>query len=326
MTKEEAQELLQRYQEGKLPPEEKVRLEAWFDHLSGSGQWEWTEEEKQELNEELQSRITAATAPPRVRRMDRRILWAAACFLVLFGIGLLAIKYKTQLIDRFNPIEYAETYVPPGSRMTLTLSDGSVVNLNGGSRIKYPKQFNRSTREVSLLEGEAYFTIHPDEKLPFIVEARSTYTTVLGTAFNICAYDFLKDVQVTVTTGKVAVKGITGLNNKETIPEILLPGDQAIIGKLTGNIIKKHVNATDVIGWINGKYKFSDQPLAVIIPVLENAYQVKILCSNTSLNQLRLSSEFEHTDKLEDILFSICKANDLNYTIDKQNILLKENH
>jgi transmembrane sensor len=322
MTNKEAKELLTRYKSGNCTPEEKDRLEAWYDMLAESGKLEWNAGEKQQVNDELKSAIDAQISSPRGRVTNLRLMIAAASILFFCGLGWLVIKYRDAIRSGLNREVYIETYVQPGKKIKLTLSDSSTIILSGGSRIKYPESFNHKIREVDLLEGEAYFDIKHDAHKPFIVDVAGTQINVLGTAFNVRAYKFLKNVQITVTRGKVSVRGLANVKYEKAKQVVLLPNEQVTIGKINGEIAKRHINANDFTGWIQGKYKFDDETLANVAGMLESYYKVKVRFAAEDLKSIRFSSEFDSTDKLEDLLFAICKANNLTYTVNGQDILL----
>jgi len=324
MTNQEAKDLLDRYHKGECTPAEKIKLEAWYDSLAHQGTPVWDGDEVAHVKEDLKDAIDAQINYKKGRRINLRLLLAAASIIFICSFGWLAIRYKDQLRDKFNPVVYTETIVPAGTKVKLTLSDGSTVILSGSSRIRYPENFNRKIREVSLLEGEAYFDIKHDESRPFIVKAMGTQINVLGTAFNVRAYKFLKDVQITVTRGKVSVSGMANVKYDKTGFITLLPNEQVTIGKTNGRIIKKHINADDFTGWVQGKYRFDNETLGNVAGMLESYYKVHIIFANDDLKDIRFSSEFESTDKLEDLLFVICKANNLSYTINDQRVVLSE--
>jgi transmembrane sensor len=277
-----------------------------------------------EVRDELKCAIDARISNKKSRSSGFKLMLAAASIIFICGFGWLVIKYKDLLKDKFNPVVYTETVVPAGKKIKLTLSDGSTVILNGSSRIRYPENFSRKIREVSLLEGEAYFDIKHDASKPFIVKAMGTQINVLGTAFNVRAYQFLKNVQITVTRGKVSVSGMANVKYEKAGIITLLPNEQVTIGKINGKIIKKHINADDFTGWVQGKYRFDNETLGNVAGMLESYYKVRITFSRDDLKNIRFSSEFESTDKLEDLLFAICKANNLSYTINDQHIILSE--
>ncbi|MDB5157445.1 MAG: anti-FecI sigma factor, FecR [Mucilaginibacter sp.] len=322
MTNKEAKELLKRYQSGSCTPGEKEKLEAWYDMLANSSELKWNPNEKQLMNEELKSAIDSRINNPGGRIIHLRLILVAASVLLFIGMGWLAKVYRDNIRSKLNQDIYTETFVPSGEKRKLTLSDSSTIVLSGGSRIRYPESFNHKIREVDLLEGEAYFDIKHDSKRPFIVNAAGTQINVLGTAFNVRAYKFLKSVQVTVTRGKVSVRSLTNHKNQVISNVTLLPDEQVTVGKINGEIFKRHINANDFAGWVQGKYKFDDETLANVAGMLESYYKIKIRFAAQDLKNIRFSSEFDNTDKLEDLLFAICNANKLSYTQNGQIIML----
>jgi transmembrane sensor len=327
MNTEEAQKLLARYKDHQCTPAEKEKLEAWFDQLSQSGDWDWQSMDKTEFGEHLKKDIDNRINQPKKSHLAnlKWIAVAASVFLVS-GTILFAVKNKNWLYNKPGSVAYTELYAPPGHRVKITLKDGSTVLLNGSSRLRYPVEFDGPTREVSLLEGEGYFDIHHDDKKMFVVEALGTHTYVLGTAFNIRAYKVAREVQITVTRGKVAVKGLENLKMGSTQPFTLLPDDQVTIVKATGNMIQRHINAADYTVWVQGRYKFNNESLGNVAIVLENSFNIHVSFISEDIKNIRFSSEFEHTDKLEDLLFAICKANNLAYVIKGRDVILKQKY
>ena len=315
MNHQEAKELLDRYHNGNCTPEEKETLEAWFDLLAQTGELQLNPFEKQSIRDELKNAIDQQIAPPRRHITPFRLFLAAASLLLCIGIGWLLKTQAPKAADN-----YTEIYVPLGEKRKLTLSDSSTIVLSGGSRLRYPENFNAKTRQVELLEGEGFFDIRHEPKRPFIVNAVRTQINVLGTAFNVRAYKFLNSVQVTVSRGKVSVRS---LNNPQTAANvILLPDEQVSIGKAHGEISRRHINANDFSGWVKGKYKFDDETLGNVAGMLESYYKIRISFASDDMKEIRFSSEFDSTDKLEDLLFAICNANKLTYTINGQAVML----
>jgi transmembrane sensor len=322
MTDKEAKQLLERYHKGECTPEEKARVEEWYDMLEASAELEMSQGEKQQINDELKHAIDAQIDNSKVRRLSFKTIVAAASIVILLGFGWLAFKYQGQAQHKLNPLAYNDTLIPAGKKVKLLLSDGSTIILSGGSRLQYPAKFKKSIREVNLLEGEAYFDIYHDAHKPFIVNAAGAQVNVLGTAFNIRAYKFLKNIQVTVTRGKVSVRGLAGIKYEKPTQVVLLPNEQVTIGKVNGEILKRHINSSDFTGWIQGKYRFDNETLANVAGMLESYYKVKVHFANDDLKNIRFSSEFETTDKLDDLIFAICKANNLSSKVNGQDIIL----
>jgi len=326
MYKREAQDLLDRYQNGKCTPEEHAKLEAWYAEFSTKPMPAWLDGEKNVLGKNIKNGIDEQIRSRKLPISTWRYVSVAASVILICTITLLFMFKATP--GKETQVIYMETYAKPGSRVKVELSDGSIIVLNSGSKLRYPRAFKGKTREVTLLEGEAFFDIQHDEQKMFVVDAQGTRTYVLGTAFNIRAYKLSKEIQITVTRGKVAVKGLSISKSDKVQPVTLLPNEQITIVKTTGNIARRHINASDYTVWIEGKYKFNNETLGNVATVLENSFRVKIRFAREDLKEVRFSSEFNSTDKLEELLFAICRANNLSYTIKSSEVIItaEDNH
>lgn len=321
MKQDELLSLLNRFEHGSCSPEELAMLETWFDGASETNTWNWTEDEKQQIKVRLKKQIDFSIRKSTSRSFNN-IIKIAASIILISCLGVLLYTYKTTLRNYFDPVIYAQTSVPAGQKMKLTLSDGSVVILNSGSKLRYPKTFNRETRKVYLIEGEAYFDIMHDAESSFIVEAGGVRTQVLGTAFNIRSYSSLKTIDVAVSRGKVAVGKSSqhALINKAQV--FLLPGQQVSVNRLTGIMKKKVVNVNEIAGWMNGDLIFSNEMLKNAISILQHSFNIKIQLEQSDIDTIRFSASFNRYDSLNDIMYSIAKANKLKYSIQGRNVFL----
>ena len=203
-----------------------------------------------------------------------------------------------------------------GERKEIKLPDGSTVWLNESSKMEYPRHFAEHQRKVVLLDGEAYFDIKRDESKPFFVAASGTTTRVLGTAFNIRSYHFLKSILVTVTRGKVEVERAGGAERK-----ILLPNEQVAYDVKTREITKVNVNSANAVAWKDGRLLFDNESFANVIAILENKFDVKIQAEE-SIREYHMSAEFASTDSLPHIIDLLSLANNLDYRLEDNQITL----
>ncbi|MCE6989700.1 FecR family protein [Dyadobacter sp. CY323] len=179
-----------------------------------------------------------------------------------------------------------------GERKKVTLEDGSVVWLNAKSKLTYPASFEKTSREVRL-EGEAYFEVFRDVQRPFTVESGQVKTKVLGTSFNIQAYDADPAVAVTVLTGKVQV------NTSESAIQIVRNQQ---VKYLNGNIYKEaDIDAEAQIAWQNGKLQFRNLLLSDVIKTLERNYPVEITY-NTSSSDCHVHADFDAETPIENVM------------------------
>lgn len=161
---------------------------------------------------------------------------------------------------------------PRGSRVIhITLADGSRVWLNAGSSLTYPVAFAGSERKVQV-NGEAYFEIAHNATKPFIVSKETTSVTVLGTHFNVKAYDEEKDIRVTLLEGSVQVKaGIAGKG------VILKPGEQAGVEKDNRLAVFRDIDTEAVLAWKNGRFRFAGSGIEETLREIARWYDVEII-------------------------------------------------
>ncbi|MCK0132003.1 FecR domain-containing protein [Flavobacteriaceae bacterium F08102] len=213
---------------------------------------------------------------PNLKTAYKKWIKIAAVIIITLTIGGLSLNFSTgtHKIKQIKvKIAKLTKEAPFGKKLTFTLPDGSKVKLNSGSKIEYPEQFNDSLREV-LLSGEAFFDVKKDLTHPFIVKTAYVSTHVLGTSFNIKAYDDENDIAVTLATGKVRINW----NEKDTL--VLAPSDQARFNKSTKSITKQKIDVDQFLGWKDGILRFDDEKLETALPKLEKWFNVKIKLLN----------------------------------------------
>jgi transmembrane sensor len=187
--------------------------------------------------------------------------------------------------------------VDTGKRFTVTLEDGSRVTLDAGSRLAYPKEFETEVREV-ILEGEGFFEIAPDTERPFTVHAYNARVRVLGTKFNIRAWESSQGIVVSVTEGKVFLESSVDVSNAGVV---LTQGQMSI---LKDNGIPSEpvdVDAEEYLGWMHNEIVFHDAPLGEVLRQLERWYGLHFLLSDPSLADERVSVHIRQTS-VDDIL------------------------
>nr|WP_294874509.1 FecR domain-containing protein [uncultured Pedobacter sp.] len=162
--------------------------------------------------------------------------------------------------DYYNRIE-----TPKGGQYQLNLPDGTKVWLNSASSLKYLVNFSSKEERIVELTGEAYFEVAKDKNHPFLVRSAGQEVKVLGTHFNVNAYDDENGVKTTLLEGSVKV------NNDV----VLIPGEQSVF--VGGKLNVKAVNAGDAIDWKNGEFVFNKDPLTDILRKVSRWYNVDIV-------------------------------------------------
>lgn len=195
------------------------------------------------------------------------------------GNGILAQNGNVKVVKNANgELVYSGTdasetslntlILPKGSKpQRLKLADGSLVWLNAASSFTYPMAFSGKERKV-ILQGEAYFEVAKNAAQPFIVESNGKQVRVLGTRFNVNAYDDEKDTRVTLLEGSVQVAE----GNKTGL---LKPGQQA---RLAGEniVVVNEVDTDEVMAWKNGEFYFNGADIQTIMRQIEKYYNVEV--------------------------------------------------
>ena len=240
--------------------------------------------EVKHLNEANQSAswtdIEKSMSKGRVHRISVQLLKYAAILLVAFISGIYAHSFLT---NSDCDIQYAEMEVMYGQTGHLYLFDGTEVWLNSGTKLKYPNKFNQNERDV-FIEGEAFFKVKPNKKLPFKVKTGKLEVEVLGTSFNVMAYPTEEKQSIFLVEGSVQINNPDG--NK--IGEIS-PGQMAIKTEGDPTIQVQNADPYFYTSWKNGKIIFNSEKLSDIAKKMERWYNVEIRFSEESLKDYNFS-------------------------------------
>jgi ferric-dicitrate binding protein FerR (iron transport regulator) len=194
----------------------------------------------------------------------------------------------------------------------ITLPDGSKVFMNQNSSLRYANNLTGAERAV-YLEGEAFFDVAPQEARPFVVYTNNTQTQVLGTSFDIKAYEE-QPVEVAVISGKVAVSRKT--EDKSANRLVLTKGRKAIF-KTDKQMEEIAIADPNFMAWKERVLVFEHIPIRNVINTLESYYNVKIILEDTAVAGLGFKGYFSNEPKLEDVL-TVMLADLPDYTWTKE--------
>jgi len=249
----------------------------------------WAEIEAQTINKAVGKSVSLF---PKVLKWT-----AAAMILLLIGLGGVTFFY-TKTIESI-----------PGQNRIVELPDGSVVELNAGSILKYYPVKWAFQRKLQF-EGEGYFEVKKGEK--FEVESANGKTQVLGTSFNIYTHE--NNYRVTCLTGKVIVVS----NSNESV--VLMPNNHVELedGKLILNLNYKTEKAID---WKMNQFDFTGSSLKEVFNEIARQYAVDIQFQ-TDLNNRSFTSNFSKPKNVEDVLDYVCKSMQIKYVKQSENVFL----
>ncbi len=201
--------------------------------------------------------------------------------------------------------EMNQLVIPYGKSSEITLSDGTHVFLNAGSRLIYPDFFADKSREV-FLAGEAFFDVKQDEKQPFVVQTTDIRVRVLGTQFNISAYPSENIIETVLTSGKIRLEQ----NNSGIFSETteLSPGQLAAFNKTEHTTRLEEVDYEYYTLWKEGLLKFESTDLSRIVKRLERYYNIRFKYDNPFLGGVKISGKLDLNGTREDVLENLADA------------------
>jgi ferric-dicitrate binding protein FerR (iron transport regulator) len=264
----------------------------------------------------------------------RAAIWVGVIILA----GGSFYMWKSFQTKQAQPValEIKQVAVPFGAPEKKMLPDSSIVWLNAGSHIRYAGNFIQKKREV-YLDGEAYFDVKHDAGRPFIVHAGNIMIKVLGTEFNIKAYDDENHIETTLISGKVQVE-IAGKPDKKIV---LTPHEKLTVVNEKFNIHEKGVGklkelsfqvkevgtlkaATSIpeVAWLQDKLAFQNESFDELARKLERRYDVHIVFRDTLLEKEKLSGVFEN-ENIQKALKILQMTTPFVYEIQGDTVFLK---
>ena len=247
-------------------------------------------------------------------------------FLDSISNGALALQGNVKLVklpsgeivyqqsgELSGQLQYNTLENPRGSKViNMALADGSKVWLNAGSSLTYPIAFVGSERKVSVT-GEAYFEVAHDASKPFVVHNGAMDVQVLGTHFNVNAFeDDDNNIKVTLLEGSVK---ITNGNSNG----LLKPGQQALVSKEVK--IVNDVDLNKVMAWKNGYFQFDKASLQSVLKQVARWYDVEVIYEGK--NQPRqFVGEIQRDLSLSEVL-RILEINKVHFTLEGKKLIVK---
>lgn len=309
-TRKDADDLLKHFHAGKYNAE----ISEAMDNV-----WEEMEEDEVSSLQHQQYREEARLLLSRIRKPEKRFSFIPYLRYVAIVAVILSIGWGGFRLIRSNQekvLTYTEVHVKNGEHKRIILPDGTSVTLNAGSYLRYPREFITDVRRIEM-NGEAFFEVTRDEEKPFLIHTKDADVKVLGTSFNVKAFDMDEQLTVSVQTGKVQVD----------LPEAmmrLLPDEQFVMDKTKGEFQKRNEDARLSTVWIKGGLYFNRTPIRTVVNELVRMYNRTIeFAPGVEYDDYIYG---EHDNKsLEAVLKSIQYSTDIKYRIENDKIVLYKN-
>jgi len=239
--------------------------------------------------------------------------WAAIIIMVFSVSYFLNSKYSEPTQQQIPTVNYIVKTNPSGQRSQIHLPDGSMVYLNAESQLKYPENFGDSSRIIKLT-GEAFFEVKKNRQVPFIVQTGMIVTQVLGTKFNVDAWD-QSSTTVSLLEGEVQI----AYQDNAQINTILQPGEKAIVSQ---EEIKLSTYNYKDIAWKDGVIMFESASLHDIKNTLQQWFGVDIQIINSPAGPWYYSGKFRNAS-LEVILERMSFTEKFSYKIKNDLVTIK---
>ena len=295
------EELLPRYCEGNVSAEEREKVEKWIrqseEHYKIARQIQLIYLASDTIS--VMDRVNTDNA---LSKVDNRIfrsqlkalfIWGQRVAAILF-IPLLVAYLLQVLIPEKQDIRMLEVRTNPGMTTSLTLPDGTKVNLNSESSLVYPESFEGEFRSVRL-EGEAFFEVVKNLEKRFVVTTpHNASVEVLGTSFNMEAFKWDSIVSTTLISGKVAFISKSGQVD-------IKPGEKLVYNIQTNRSDIYQTSGEAEISWKDGMIIFKKTPFEEALRMLTKRFNVDFVVSNNKYVKETFTGSF--TDhRLEQIL------------------------
>ena len=260
---------------------------------------------------------------PTLNRPNYQWLRIAAILLILVVGSVVLLKINSTNREELGGVAATmeEKITEMGMKAQITLSDGTIVMLNSGSKLSYLPHFSTNKRDV-YLEGEAYFEVAKDSKRPFNVHTGEVTTTAIGTAFNVNSYqDGGEGILIALVEGKVRVKNKKYSGSDMGKDLILSPGDMANYNPHTKNVTVSKFDIQAITSWKDGSLYFTNSNESEVFNRIERWYGVSIQHNNSSSKKWDYSGEFKNQN-LHQVLTSISFTMAFDYEIKNSNIYI----
>lgn len=330
MDKQHYQELVEKYLDGNIADNQIKELADWIKndlHLQVWWEQEFIKSDasidvalRDKLFERIKKATLTVTAEKAIsvigkkKKRFRMDVWRWVAVVCL----PICLSFFIYHLMNISMVSHAPVIVKAdkGDKATIELPDGSQVILNSSSRLSYFTDFSSRERRVSL-DGEAYFKVSRDLKHPFIVQAGGLEVKVLGTSFNVAAYQDDESITIVLLEGKVNVYA-------HELSRSMTPGDKIEYDKKSNKMFSTRVAPNDYIEWTKGNLYFEKESLKNIMMTLSRIYDVKIIFDSDQLSNERFTGTIP-TGGIQNALNILMLVSHFSYETEGSTIVLKEN-
>jgi ferric-dicitrate binding protein FerR (iron transport regulator) len=232
--------------------------------------------------------------------------------LIAFGLGWASRFISFTNNQHSAEVTVQEIFVPKGQVNQVFLADGTRIWINSETRLIAPSVFAIKERVVKL-SGEAFFEVAKDKNRPFKVEINGQQIEVLGTSFNVRAYNNSNEIETTLESGQIQLH-----IGKQTT--LLAPGEQSVLNKNNNQLIVRKVDTATFSSWKNGRYEFQNKNLVEVFKVVERWYDVEITADETYFKGMHFSGVIKRNKDAKHFLELLNHSIPIKYKINLDKI------
>ena len=214
------------------------------------------------------------------------------------------LSYQSESAESGQASVYNRLIIPRGKTYQLILEDSTRIWVNSETELQYPNRFEADQRVVKLT-GEAYFEVYPEENRPFLVETNGLTVRVLGTSFNVNAYQGDDCNSATLVEGSVVVRTNNG---KE---QVMVPSEHVSFNLKKGQMTVEKVDTDLYTSWIHGVCIFKNKPLSEIMETLQRWYDFTVVYENETLKHTRFSLTADRKTDIDKLMEVINATSDV---------------
>lgn len=233
--------------------------------------------------------------------------------------GLLAYTVNGRTITENDENFYNTITTPRGGQYQVTLADGTLVWLNAASSIRFPVVFTGAERKVTIT-GEAYFEVAKNAAMPFKVKAAASEIEVLGTHFNVNAYEDEASIKTTLLEGSVKVSATA--SSVKHAPVLLKPGQQSSISKAGIISVQTDADTEEAMAWRNGRFQFRSADLQSILRQISRWYDVDVVYQGKV--DLHFTGQLARNANVSNVFEKLALTGEVNFRIDGKKIIVSQ--
>ncbi|MFV0537755.1 MAG: FecR family protein [Dysgonomonas sp.] len=265
----------------------------------------------------------ASTSQGKSKRSRLAIVYKysaiAAILLFVLGTGLYlsfvdngeksnSILGVADKISTYYETTFSET-------KKISLSDGSVIHLNGGTKLGIKEsEFDKQKREIWLVDGEAFFDVAKNPEKPFIIYSKDMQVEVKGTSFNVKAYSELNEQTVSVRSGKVAV------SNDRQMFGVLTANEQ--INYSDNHFTSRRCDYQNAMAWMDGRIVLENANADELAIRLKQKFNIRLIGYKDILRDKQLNAIFNSGTSLKEIIDNVCTLYNVKYKIKDKEVLI----